>query len=392
MRGVIGLKVSLKDEFKKLFKEQLEDFNNELKEKEKIFLTKLIAFEDERSTALSEIEEYKDELSHLTKEYISKAHEELSSIKSQEEIIEEKGKVICDSIEGISTKALISIEKSLETHKGQISSFFEKQQKENASQENSFKEVFSEKTSALHTFLKDRLNSIEKKFMEKNIPIIEKKLQVEYEKIEQLRENINSEKEILMGKLKDFEDKEKDAFSSLEIEKNQLEKQSEERFANIEHLFDEKMSEYSSKFSEFKEAVINQIQGLMSDVDAVVGEKIKNIELYLSSANSDASKIRGFIKEIGELKSSCQNYTKDITEQINNLQHKVGDISLEADYSHIKHFVYTMSGYEKKLLSLISTLKLKGIADYDIEHILVSKGHPRFYVKTILTTYEELYK
>ena len=41
---------------------------------------------------------------------------------------------------------------------------------------------------------------------------------------------------------------------------------------------------------------------------------------------------------------------------------------------------------------MISTLKIRNVPQREIERILILKGHPRLYIKTIINIYEEMYK
>jgi hypothetical protein len=50
-----------------------------------------------------------------------------------------------------------------------------------------------------------------------------------------------------------------------------------------------------------------------------------------------------------------------------------------------------MSEYEKQLIGLIKSLKLKGVSNDNIRAALINKGHPTFYVTMIINNFDKIY-
>ena len=369
--GSLGSKLT--SELEEEFKNSLETFNRELKEKESCFLTKLLALEEERSNSTLELENFKKEIAELTKDYISKAHKELETFKQQEYSLKEETK---QSISQIETIAI--------NKKEELIVYLESQKIKDEGQLEMFKTSFSQKAHNLHTFLDTKLNSIEKKFVEKNIKNVKEDLQPHFESIELLSQTLKSKAEVIDTRIEDVETKERDFFENLQAEQNRAQEKVENRLMELEKQLNKRFLDFEVGFSNFKRVVVDEVEGVIKDTKLLIDEKIQQIDSSLSNSQF-----------------TFKNNTlpkERIETQIENLKREICDLQVKFEISEpsfkegfdMNEYVHLMASYEEQLTSLISSLKNRGLDNTHIEQVLFSKGHPKFYVKAVLRDFDEI--
>ena len=105
-----------------------------------------------------------------------------------------------------------------------------------------------------------------------------------------------------------------------------------------------------------------------------VVSNLEEIKLAKQVLDSEFDSIRADMQKV-------QNEIKqEHLEQIANLK--------QAD---VNTLVQNMNDYENQLISLITSLKTKGVSNQNILNALITKGHPRMYATMILNNLDQIY-
>ena len=163
------VKISLNDfsnRFRKLFQTELLAFDTQIKQKEEKLTIKIISLEEERSKLNLKFQKYREDMSELVKEQNKKLKNDFNKIKDEEDIIFQKK-------ESVTKEFLNQANNLLSNQKQQVENFFKEQKEQHDIQENTFKELFSQKINNLYVHLNEKTQLIEKKLLDKNLPIIE---------------------------------------------------------------------------------------------------------------------------------------------------------------------------------------------------------------------------
>ena len=422
------VKTSLKklsEKFENMFHTELLAFDRQLKEKEENLTTKIISLEEERSNISSQFQKYKQELLDLTKEQKEKLNKDFDKIETEDKKLIQKQQDIFKEIEKHSNNIFTS-------HIQQIKDFLEEQKKQHNAQEDSFKSLFSQKINNLHTYFDDKIQDIEEKFIDKNTPILEEKLKTEFKKIEDTQTQINSQNEEFSKKLNFLKEEHDEKITKIVENEKERNKKTEEGLNNLEEKTKNQIEKQELKFSKLKLGIVKETEELVKDVGITISglvedfrnsvlnlekeyrEKLNEQDLKISNSILEIEKttsekmeilntslkdlffnishLKGSLRQIIGIERNIEGNIKMLEKKYNTLKEKFENINVFVDLSHIKQFCYTMASYEKKLYSLISTLKLRKVPEDEIERVLTLKGHPKLYVRIILATHNKIYK
>ena len=364
--GSISIKV--KDEFKESFDLEVKKFEKKLSEKQNEFLTKLIKIEGEKEKNICELEEFKESVSKLTKEYIEKAHIKIEEIQVQKNSLDYERKTSIKSIQSFT---------NLEEDK--VKKIFNTLKEDKILKEFDFKKNYLNKIQNLQNFTSKKLEKIEENFLKKNVGKIKNELDFDFKTLNKLKEDIQikieeQEKEFLnlkVGMEKNFD--------SLDIEKINLQDRIEKRSFELEKELNKRFLDYDNSFSILKGVIINEVEGVIKDTKKIIDEKISYVDKFLSKMFFEANEISKNFK------------LQDFQNKIENLEKRFEIIELTTEKTDINNYVNLMQEYETKIQTLIQSLKEKNISNQKIEEILVSKGHPKFYLRIILNNYNCVY-
>lgn len=377
-----------KNQFETEFKAHLESFDTEIKAKENEFLTKLNIIEDDKNEMLKELNAFKVDLTSLTKNYVTKLDEELKYIKKAELSFDEKKNEFVKNIDGLITLKKAEIEDYSEILKNNVQTVLTKQSEQFEIHENTFRDIFNEKVTTLSENTKKRLDTLDKKFLDKNIKVIDDIIKENKIELKIIGDELNSKSIELDKRLEAIEKKEADFYSQLDSEIHSFNQKSEERLNFLEKQFNKRFLEYDSNFSNFKGTIIDEVEDLIKEVNSIMQIKIANFDkntAKLSFINNEASNKLNEFRQVQEI---LENEIRDTKEEVKDLKIKFEIVTPQV-LSLTEHIRY-MSEYETQLLALVKSLKNKGISDSSIKVALVNKGHPRFYVTMILENYNEI--
>lgn len=436
-----------KQQYENIFNSHLDSFDRELKSKEYEFLEKLTIIEEEKNQSVKELDEFKSEISKLTKEYVEKLNEEFEKIKDEELLFDEKKKDFENHVEALVYAKKTEIEDTSQITRESVKKVIEEEKETFERHENTFRDIFNEKILNLQDSTKKKLENIEKKFIDKNLKVVSDKIEEEKKRIELISESIYSKSDEIEKRIELIEKKEDDFYSQLDSEINNMNEKAEERITSMEQQFNKRFLDYDTSFSSFKGVIIEEVEDLMREVDNIMNVKSEDIDKNLAKINfvkneaiqilneakenqnkifSELTNLRDEINDINVkfenktkkeiqnfVTSSLSNYMSNvkstisaqqqrefeekqkIKDEIENLRFEVEKNSLTNDSQGInsmKDFVNSMSEYEIQLTSLIKTLKKSSMSNDEINEVLVSKGHPRIYVKMILEEFDSIYQ
>lgn len=377
-----------KEQFETDFKSHIDSFDTELKTKEKEFLTKLTVIEDEKNEMIKELEAFKIEITSLTKNYVTKLDEELKYIKKAEISFDDKKEKFINDLDLMAKAKELELENHSEILKKNIEDTLIKQKEDFETNENTFRELFNEKITNINENLKKRLDTLDKKFLDKNIKVLDDIIKNNKSELTLLSDELKSKSIELDKRLEAIEKKESDFYTQLDSEISAFNEKSEVRLSSLEKQFNKRFLDYDSNFSNFKGTIIDEVEDLIKEVNSLMQNKLENIDKTVAKLNFVSSEASNKINDFKQIQEVIESEVRDVRDDINDLRVKF-EITLPQNQTltdHIKH----MSEYETQLLALIKSLKNKGISNSSIKAALVNKGHPRFYVTMILENYNEI--
>ncbi|MCA9459146.1 MAG: hypothetical protein KC550_01200 [Nanoarchaeota archaeon] len=380
--------VSSKQQFEAEFNSHLLSFDTQMKEKEAEFLEKLQVIETEKNEMVNDLNVFKTEISCLTKDYVSKLDEEVQNIKTHEADFESKKKDFISHIDTLTSIRKTEMEDFSKQLENKLVEVLTNQKETFETHENTFRELFSEKLNNLQEFQKKKLESIEKKFIEKNLRIIKETVDTEKKALEIIKENLESKSLELDKRVEAIEAKEDDFYKELEAEETKLNERVESRLTQLEKQFNRRFLDYDSDFSDFKGVIVDEVEGLMKDVTTLVDNKVENFDKNITKLNFINNEAANRINDLNKLSVSVETQIGVIRENVNDI--KIKQEIMEPIAHSLNEHVIFMSEYENQLIALIKNLKNRGVPHNSIAEALVNKGHPRFYVMMILENFEEI--
>lgn len=381
--------ITVKNQFEEEFRNHLKSFDEKIAEKEDYFINKLSILEEEKTQTHKELEEFKIEITKLTKEYVKNLDDELQKVKTEELQIEDKKKELIFQIDELTKAKQTQLNDYFEKLQFELKNIIEQEKLLFEKNENSFREVFNEKIGNLELFIKNRLDSIDKKFVEKNIKVVEDKIALESKTIHILSDELKSKSDVIDKKIEMFENKEADFQANILNETDLLKSKVESRLIGLEKQLNKRFLELDSNFTNFKAIIIDEVEDLMKDVNKLVSSKIENIDKSLAKVNFIGNEAANKLSEINSINQKFNLQIRDMRDELNDLRVKI-DIMTPEQHSLTDHIHY-MKVYEEQLIALIRNLRERGVEENSIASALVNKGHPRFYVKMVLEDYDKLF-
>ena len=337
---------------------------------------------------LKELENFKVEISSLTKNYLNKLDEELKYIKNVEANFDDRKEDFLKEIDSLGKVKKIEIEEYAKIQKNTIFNILSKQKEEFETHENTFRDIFNEKITLLHENTKKRLDTLDKKFLDKNIKVIDDRILESKKELELMLDNFNSKSDELNKKLEMIDKKEADFYSQLDSEIHAFNEKSEERLGSLEKQFNKRFLDYDSNFSNFKGVIVDEVEDLIKDINSIMNTKIENFDKNIAKLNFINNEAANKLNDFKKIQQTLENELRDVRDDINDLKVKF-EITLPQNQTLSDHVRY-MSEYETQLIALIKSLKDKGVSNSSIKMALINKGHPRFYVTMILENYEQI--
>ena len=379
--------LSSQEMFEKEFNTHLASFENELEQKESEFATKLLSIEQDKTSMIQDLHEFKSEIANLTKEYSSSLDKELEQLKKEDASFEEKKKEFLSHVDGVLHVRRVQLEEDFELYKGKLSGFSSDIRQYFTEQDNTFRTSFGEKVKQLHDYLEKSIERIDKKFVERNISNVKLGLQDDFKKLHLIGEQLESKQAEIIKKQEFGEQKELEFFENLHSEHIVLQEKVEERVMTLEKQFNKRFLDFDSQFSNFKGIVVDEVEDLMKEVHSLVKNKFDSLESYETKLKVLVSEGERKMHELHDVQGIVDREVRDIRDEISDIRVKMDVLDPEFDLNSLSSLVSTMSEYEKHLIGLVGTLKEKGITNKHILDVLASKGHPRVYAKMILEDY-----
>jgi DNA repair exonuclease SbcCD ATPase subunit len=360
------------------FKELLKDVDTSVKEKEKEYVDKLLAVDQEKKATLKELESLKDEVS-----------KEVESELNRLDKIIEKTEAKLENFNELKEKNLEEFSDEIEIKKQEFSEFANKLAETKEQNENSLRETLSKKINNLQEHVDSRLDSLDKKFLEKQHKLFEDKIKEELKTIEVLREQLESRAGEIDNKMHLIEGKVDAFFANLSNEGKDLNHKVESRVTHLEKQLNKRFLDYDSDFSNFKSIVIDEVEDLMREINGVLQNKTEVLDSEIQRLGMEKSEAASRTQMASSMQGVIEKELQDMREEMSELrmktQQNTGSQSLNGT-------VNTMLQYENSLISLIRSLKERGVEREAIKDLLINKGHPRVYVTVLLDNYETLLK
>ncbi|MEC8339655.1 MAG: hypothetical protein VXZ40_03450 [Nanoarchaeota archaeon] len=376
--------VTAQDLFKKEFEEHVSTFDDELKQKESEFLSKLLIIEEDKKAMVAELHDFKGEIANLTKQYSESLTIELDNLKKEDLEFEDKKKEFLSHVDDVIHVRRVQLEEDFEHYKAKLSGFTTDIRTYFTEQDNSFRTSFNEKVSSLHEYLSSSISKLEKKFIEKNVSKVKLELDTEFKRLHEIAEQLESRELELTKNLEIAEQKELDFFESLHLEQKVLQEKVEERLMSLEKQFNKRFLDFDNQFANFKGIVVEEVEDLMKEVQSLVKQKFDVLDNYETKLKVLVNEGERKIHELHDVQSIVDREVRDIRDELNDLRVKVDVETPEFDVNSLSSLVSTMTEYENHLIGLVETLKHKGVSDSHILDVLSTKGHPRVYAKMIL--------
>ena len=395
-----------KKQYEDQFFSHLFSFETELKAKEKSFLDKLSIIDLEKQSMLEELNKFKDEIGVLTKNYILKLDNEMQLLKHEEADFESKKITFFDKI-----KKDLSVGKSeLNDYslvvKGELYEVLNTQRDVFNANEDTFRTLFNEKISTLSEFTKNKLESIEKRFVEKNLKYVTDVFDDKFKIFSEYEDALNSKYDEIKLMGSQIQQGHEDFFVEIKAENDALNSRVEKRLVDSEKHFNKRFLDYDATISVFKNTLVDEVEDLIGEVNDVVNSRVADFdEKILNMGDIFDSKVKAFDQNIENMNlmtsSLRQNFKqlvdlkKNVESEVRGVRDELSDVKLSMDLIPQSHDVMNdqigyMREYENQLLSLVRTLSTKGISKNKIKKALVDKGHPQFYVSVVLANMDEL--
>jgi len=381
--------VTTKNQFDQNYNEKLAVFGSNIKEIENLFNEKLSSYENQKEQTLNDLKNFKSELKNSDNKYKLKLESELDNIKSEGKIFEEKKEEFVNKINQLSKEKRLELNDYVNNLTIELKTILEEEKQAFEIQENSFKDTFTKKVSLLNDTIIKRLDSIDKEILNKNKKELNNILEEEKQAFDLVNNQLKSKSDEIEKSLLGLENKENDLFENILAQEKKSSEKVEERLMGLEKQLNKRFLDLDLKFSEFKGVVVDEVEDLINEVNTIIKTKVSELDKNLTKISFINNEAQNRINGINK-------FEKAITNEILNLRNELNDVRVKTDiltpepHSLNDHIEY-MKTYENQLISLIGSLKEKGITEDTIKQALISKGHPRFYVSAILRDYDELF-
>jgi hypothetical protein len=327
--------INLKKQFEKSLEEEKNIFNKELKEQESNYLKKITALENEKVSSIEELNKFKEEISLISKDYLSKVDKELEKVNSKENNFKNEEKEFLSKIDKITKAKEEELNDSYELLSKSLKNIIAEERENFQRNENTFRELFLEKITNLEEFQKKKIDNIEKKFLEKNLKIINKYIDIENKKISLIGERIESRALELEKKSQIIDAKEKDFENELEAKQNLIED-------NLKKA-QQKQSEIIRKSQEF---LTREISNELENLNQIVNKEKEKIDSKLQEITIREK------KSIEDMDLNVNNLNQRISENIAKLEKKyqtnMSEIRNEENNAYIR-----ISNEEEKIKEFI---------------------------------------
>lgn len=362
------------------FKLSLEKFEIELKSKEENFIKKLLALEVEKESAISELSNFKSDLAEHTKSYINSLDEQLELIKSEERNFETEKDIFVGILEETTKARKLDIESFGNEVRDSISNLISDEKSKFDKSESIFRDTFNEKINNLHNFQKKKLESIEKKFIDKNLKFVENRVEQSLDMLKIVEDEItakvltidkkvdlvNAKEDMLAENVALFEKK---VNERVEERMMSLEKSFNSRIITLENNSKEKLNQLSQREREF----VEDCAGLENEVNERVEERMMSLEKSFNSrmlsieedaklkistlANTETELLDDFRDLEIDLKENSEERLMKLEQSINK---RVLDI--DEDFSNFKNVVIEEM---EDLMREVNTLMTKKVSQVD---------------------------
>lgn len=379
--------VDSKYQFEQLFKEHLDSFDDELKLKESEFLDKMTLIETQKQTMIEELENYKGELNNLTNNYISKLDEELNKFKLEEQNFEKHKDQITLDLENLVHSRKVELGEEAQTLGESLKIIIADEKETFERHESSFREIFQEKVANLHEYLEYKLGQIEKKFVEKNIKKVEGYFNEEKKVLKDLQKELHLRGDLLIKQFDSLESKELDYLENLKANSDSLAEKIEVRMTNFEKQLNSRFLDIDTQFSSLKGVIIEEVEGLIKDVDKSLSKKSQELENLTAKQKFIVSEAGKRLTELNNINEFVETQVREVRDEVNDIRVQ---IEINAPSQSMNSLVKSMDDYERQLSSLVESLRDRGASLDHIKDILVSKGHPRVYVTMFIDHYKKL--
>jgi DNA repair exonuclease SbcCD ATPase subunit len=374
----------LKTEFDELFKKQLYSYEQDLQQRESEFISKLTAIEHEKETVVNDLKQLHIDIQKQSQKFDEKLEKDLLRIEEKEVNIEEKKREFLEHIDSIIHTKRVQFEEDFKEAEFQIKNLVSQIKQDQLEEEDSFRNTFTEKIRELKQLYQEKLASIEKKFVEKNLSKVQKEIDSSFERFKLVEETLHSKQEELGLKIEQFEQKELDFFENLHAEQESLKEKIETRLMQLEKQFNKRFLDFDVQFGDFKAIVIEEVEDLMKEVNQLVTSKFESMKNQESKLKFIVSEGEKRIAEFGNVRSIVEEELRDIRDDLQSVKIQQDLQQTQNQTQSLQTMVSTLSDYETHLLDLIDTLREKGISNDHILQVLVSKGHPRVYTSMLL--------
>lgn len=342
----------IKGQFEGSYSELISKFDIELKRKEQEYLEKILLIEKEKEEAVRNFSAKISEVSSIQKEF-DKEKEEF------EKLFEQKVSSSQQELE-IYTQSI----------KDQLAQVVAHERESFEYRESSFKDLFTEKVDTLHDFYRTRIDKLERKFLEKNHKLFEDTIKQHVDSIEATKDSVQSSLNVLEEREQLLENKTQEFFENLKAERINFEQHLDGVFKEHEKKISKRLLGFDADFNQFKGVIIEEVNSLMKDMKTALTSKSQPSITAAGKTELQAVEgdIRSLWKEHSELKS------------------RINNISSFNPQDGMNAIVGGLVDYENSLVSLVESLKRRGVSDETIKDALANKGHPRLYVSMILQT------
>jgi len=374
--------VSATNFFQKDYDEHIAKFDLELASKEENYLKKLIVVEDEKNAVLKDLTEYKEEISKLTKEYVTSMDTQLEKIKIEEKNFETEKQVFVGQIEEHTKARKLELEDYSHELGKHIEGVIVEHQEKFQRHEDTFREVFNEKISKLGDFQKKKLESIEKKFIEKNLKYVDGRIAESLKELKLVEESIVAKVGTVELQIKALDNKEDNLAEEISIFEDTVSERIEERLMNLEKSMNKRFLGIEEQFSSFKGVIVDEVEDLMKEVETLVSSKLTQVDKHINKMNFAGSEVVKKLSGVDTIHTDLQKEIAFVRDDLNDLRVK-SDVNVSS--LNTNDLISYMSDYEQNLVHLIKSLKSRQIKDLDILETLSKKGHPIFYVKMVMS-------
>lgn len=418
--------INSKVQFEEEFRAHLKFFDTEIKEKESEFLSKLMVIEDDKKKMLAELNNFKEEIAKSTQVFKDSINQEFDKLKEEEVSFETQKQDFINEIDDLANARKQGFENFAVEIENKLKLVLEEEKETFAMHENTFREVFNEKINNLIDITKHRLDGIEHKFLDNSFKKFDEKVVEETKALELFAEKLESQNKLIVDKsieldtktdnleknlmaheqniqkreekfdkrMLDKEDAMKVKLSEfeshvLEVE-GDLKSKVEERLTQLEKQLNKRFLDYDGEFSNFKSVVVDEVEGLVKDVNKIIDSRVELVDKSLVKIKFIGEESVKKVNSLAEFKEQIHSQVHSLKEKLHSMEVKF-DIMSSPQVTTISDHVSYMNEYENQLVALVKNLKAKGIPTNNIAHMLVNKGHPRFYVSVMLERFDEIY-